>query len=38
MFGWNVIGVIFFTDGDLFIANQFPDAFNRAVLEFLGND
>lgn len=27
-----------FIDGDHFIANKCPDAFNRAVLEFLGND
>ena len=27
-----------FLDGDHFIANKCPDAFNRAVLEFLGSD
>lgn len=27
-----------FIDGDHFIANKCPDAFNRVVLEFLGND
>ena len=27
-----------FIEGDHFIANKCPDAFNRAVLEFLGND
>ena len=27
-----------FLDGDHFIANKCPDAFNRAVLEFLGKD
>ena len=27
-----------FIDGDHFIANKCPDAFNRAVLEFLGKD